>query len=97
VAKEIAEKQKEYVIPRTINNYHHRKGLKSFHVIPKPLKSDRLWLCNWLKDWTEEDFLHLAPSDEFFGSGLFIDQIIRIIEFWQKVSTTLKKMNVIMK
>ena len=22
--------------------------------------------CNWLKDWTEEDFLHLASSDEFF-------------------------------
>ncbi|CAF1548433.1 unnamed protein product, partial [Rotaria sp. Silwood1] len=37
----------------------------------KPLKSethisDRLWLCDWLKDWTEEDFLHLAPSDEFY-------------------------------
>jgi hypothetical protein len=45
--------------------------LKPFHVIPKALKSethisDRLWLCNWLRDWTEEDFVHLAPSDEFF-------------------------------
>ncbi|CAF1273444.1 unnamed protein product [Rotaria magnacalcarata] len=33
------------------------EGLKPFHVIPKPLKSethisDRLWLCDWLKDWT---------------------------------------------
>jgi len=51
VAKEIAEKQKEYVTRRTINNYRHREGLKSFHVIPKPLKSethisDRLWLCD---------------------------------------------------
>ncbi|CAF2527324.1 unnamed protein product [Rotaria sp. Silwood2] len=27
---------------------------------------NRLWLCDWLKDWTEEDFLHLAPSDEFY-------------------------------
>ncbi|CAF2920733.1 unnamed protein product, partial [Rotaria sp. Silwood2] len=27
--------------------------------------SDRLWMCNWLKYWTK-DFLHLAPSDEFF-------------------------------
>ncbi|CAF4843005.1 unnamed protein product, partial [Rotaria sp. Silwood2] len=23
-------------------------------------------LCNWLKDWTVEHFLHLAPSDEFY-------------------------------
>ena len=53
VAKEIAEKRKEYVVSRTINNYRHREGLKPFHVIPKPLKtethvSDRLWLCDWL-------------------------------------------------
>lgn len=71
VAKEIAEKRKEYVASRTIANYRHREGLKPFHVIPKPLKtethiSDRLWLCDWLTDWTEEDFLHLAPSDEFY-------------------------------
>jgi hypothetical protein len=71
VAKEIAEKQKEYVTRQTVNNYRHREGLKPFHVIPKPLKSethisDRLWLCDWLKDWTEEDFLNLAPSDEFY-------------------------------
>jgi len=71
LAREIAERQKEYVTPRTINNYRLREGLKPFHVIPRPLKlethiSDRLWLCDWLKDWTEEDFLHLAPADEFF-------------------------------
>ncbi|CAF1928429.1 unnamed protein product [Rotaria magnacalcarata] len=71
VAKEIAEKQKEYVTRRTISNYRGREGLKPFHVIAKPLKSethisDRLWLCDWLKDWTEEDFLHLAPFDEFY-------------------------------
>ncbi|CAF0742559.1 unnamed protein product [Didymodactylos carnosus] len=71
VAREIAEEQKEYVTGRTINNYRHREGLKPFNVIPKPLKtetyiSNRLWLCDWLEDWTEEDFLHLAPSDEFY-------------------------------
>ena len=71
VAKDTAEKQKEYVTGRTVNNYRHREGIKPFHVIPKPLKSetyisDRLWLCDWLKDWTAEDFLHLAPSDEFY-------------------------------
>jgi hypothetical protein len=71
VAKEIAEEQKEYATRRTINNYRHREGLKPFHIIPKPFKSethisDRLWLCDRLEDWTEEDFLHLAPSDEFY-------------------------------
>jgi hypothetical protein len=40
VAKEIAEKQKEYATGRTVNNYRHREGLKPFHVIPKPLKSE---------------------------------------------------------
>ena len=60
VTKEIAEKRKEYVVPRTINNYRHREGLKTeTHV------SDRLWLCDWLTDWNEEDFLHPASSDEF--------------------------------
>ena len=71
MAKEIEKKRKECVVPRTINNYRHREGLKAFHVIPKPLKtethiSDRGWFCYWLKDWSEEDFLHLAPSDEFY-------------------------------
>jgi hypothetical protein len=71
VAKEIAERQKEYVHRSTIDNYRHKTGLKPFHVIKKPLKtethiSDRLWLRNWLKGWTQEDFLHLAPADEFF-------------------------------
>ncbi|CAF5155355.1 unnamed protein product, partial [Rotaria sp. Silwood1] len=32
-----------------------REGLKPFHVIPRPLKtethiSDTLWFCDWLKD-----------------------------------------------
>ena len=27
---------------------------------------DRLWLAHWLKNWTTEDLLHLAPTDEFF-------------------------------
>ncbi|CAF4712470.1 unnamed protein product, partial [Rotaria sp. Silwood2] len=39
MAKEIAEKQKEYVTRQTVNNYRHREGLNPFHVIPKPLKS----------------------------------------------------------
>lgn len=70
LTKEIAEEQNEYVTGRTINNYRHREGLKPFDVIPKSLKSeihvsDRLWLCDWLEGWNEEDFLYLAPSDQF--------------------------------
>ncbi len=58
-------------MPRTINHYRHQEGLKPFYVIRKSLKSEthilgRLWMCDWLKDWTEEDFLHLALSDEFY-------------------------------
>ena len=30
VAKDIAEKQKEYVTGRTVNNYRHREGIKHF-------------------------------------------------------------------
>ena len=46
-------------------------GMKAFHVIQKPLKTeihiaDRLLLCDWLKNWTQEDFLHHAPADEVF-------------------------------
>ncbi len=52
-------------------NYRKRDELKPFHVISKPFKSqlnieDRLFFANWLSDWSSEDFLHLAPSDEFF-------------------------------
>ena len=71
LVKEIAIRHKEYVVRKTVDNYRHREGLKPFHVIQRPLKtethiSNRLWFCNWLKDWTQEDFLHLAPADEFF-------------------------------
>ena len=71
MAKEIAENQKEYVIRQIVNNHRRREGFKPFHVFPEPLKSesdisDGLWLYDWLKDWTEEDFLNLAPSDEFY-------------------------------
>jgi hypothetical protein len=64
---ETTEKQEEYVVPKTIDSYRFKEGLKSFHVIPGPLKteshiSDHLWFC----EWTLEDFLHLAPSHEVF-------------------------------
>ena len=55
----------------TIHNYMKSIKLKPFHVIPKPLKTqrhrdDRLWFCEYLADWGEEDFLHVVCSDEFY-------------------------------
>jgi len=71
VAQEILQKRGKRVDQSTISRYRTREGLKPFHVVARPLKTqthieDRLWFCDWLSDWTEEDFLHLAPSDEFF-------------------------------
>jgi hypothetical protein len=40
LVKEIAAKHKEYVVPKTVDNYRHREGLKAFHVIPRPLKTE---------------------------------------------------------
>jgi hypothetical protein len=56
---------------QSVLNYCKREELKPFHVIAKPYKSqlnieDRLFFANWLSDKSAEDFLHLAPSDEFF-------------------------------
>jgi hypothetical protein len=55
----------------TIHNERYRQGLKPFHVIAKLLKTnthieDRKWLAKFVDDWTEEDFMNMAPSDEFF-------------------------------
>jgi hypothetical protein len=71
ISKQILQKRGKKVDQSTIDRYRQRARLKPFHVIAKPLKTqthreDRLWLCNWLSEWDEEDFLHLAPSDEFF-------------------------------
>lgn len=71
VAQEILQRRGKRVSHVTVLFYRRREGLKPFHVIARPLKTqthieDRLWLCDWLSDWDEEDFLHLAPSDEFF-------------------------------
>lgn len=71
VARQILDTRNKSVVRQTVRNYRIREGLKPFHVISKPLKTethvrDRLWLADWLRNWGEEDFLHLAPSDEFF-------------------------------
>jgi transposase len=71
VAREILEKTRQRVSYETVRRERYRQGLKPFHVIAKPLKTnthveDRKWLADFVADWTEEDFLHIAPSDEFY-------------------------------
>ena len=71
VAREILEKTRQKVSYSTVRRERLRQGLKPFHAISKPLKTntrveDRKWLANFVADWTEEDFLHIAPSDEFY-------------------------------
>ena len=48
-----------------------RMEMKPFKRQAKPMKSDlnrenRLFFCDFLREWDEDDFLHLAPCDEFF-------------------------------
>ncbi|CAH1796019.1 unnamed protein product [Owenia fusiformis] len=71
VARDIKMKRGKVVSRQLVHNYRVREGLKAWHIIPRPLKNesqkaDRLWFINFLRDWDEDDFLHLAPSDEFF-------------------------------
>ena len=71
LAREILEKTRQKADCSTVHRERHRQGLKPFHVISKPLKTNihieyRKWLANVVADWTEEDFLHIAPLDEFY-------------------------------
>ena len=54
-----------------IHRFLHSIGAKAFHQVPAPKLSqknveDRMWFCEFLSEWTADDFLFLAPSDEFF-------------------------------
>jgi len=66
---EILKKREKVVDRRRIGA---RMGLKCFHEVRKPKISeqknteDRLWFADYLSDWTEEHFLNLACSDEFY-------------------------------
>lgn len=55
----------------TVHRYMKSIKMIPFHVIRKPLKTeqnkeDRLWFCDFLANWGEDDFLHVACSDEFY-------------------------------
>lgn len=55
----------------TVYRYMKSMELIPFVVQKKPFKNeqnkeDRLWFCDYLADWGEDDFLHIACSDEFY-------------------------------
>lgn len=55
----------------TVYRYMKSLAFKPFHVIKKPFKTaqhceNRLWFCDYLRLWEEDDFTHLACSDEFY-------------------------------
>ena len=55
----------------SVYRFLQAQGAKPFHQTNAPKLSeknisDRLWFCDYLSDWNSEDFLFLAPSDEFF-------------------------------
>ncbi|CAF1470273.1 unnamed protein product [Adineta ricciae] len=69
--KRSAEAKTKYNRRHNQQRRTYRYNYPSRRLLHQPLKSeihisDRLRLCDWLKGWTEEDFLHLAPSDEFY-------------------------------
>ena len=55
----------------TIYNFLREEKARAFHIVSKPKISaksaeNRLQFCDFLRNWDEDDFMHLAPSDEFF-------------------------------
>lgn len=72
VALQILQQNGEKVSEATVRRFRkEQESLHPFHVIAKPLKTetniaDRIWLCKMLSEWDDADFMHLAPSDEFY-------------------------------
>ena len=55
----------------TVYRFLKEEKARAFHIVTKPKMTEksvinRLDFCEFLRDWDENDFLHLAPSDEFF-------------------------------
>ncbi len=55
------------------------EGLTAFAVIPKPMNSatnteDRLWFCDYLRQWDEHDFMHLTSSVNHANENEMLNQ-----------------------
>ena len=71
LAHEIQLQRGKTVNREDIRQFQQREGLKPWKELGKPCKStlnkeDHLWFAEYLSDWDEHSFLHLAVSDEFF-------------------------------
>lgn len=71
LSKAILDKREKCHSRMAVYRFLRKQGLRPFHVIAKPLKTElnrenRLFLAELTKDYDESDFLHFAFSDEFF-------------------------------
>lgn len=71
LSQEIQQRRGKTRSREVVRLFRQRQGLKAWHEIPKPRKTqlnieNRLWFVDFLREWDEGSFLHLAVSDEFF-------------------------------
>lgn len=71
IVKEVEKKRGKTRSYGTIYRFLRSEKANAFHIVTKPRISERsrenrLQFCDFLGNWDENDFLHLAPSDEFF-------------------------------
>ena len=69
--EEIRRKRKKKKSIGVVYRFLKEKKARAFHQISKPKippsgAENRLLFCEFLRDWDENDFMFLAPSDEFF-------------------------------
>ena len=71
VVKDVEKKRGKTRSYGTVYRFLRSEKAKAFHIVTKPKitergSKNRLQFCEFMRDWDENDFLHLAPSDEFF-------------------------------
>ena len=71
IVSEVSRARRKKKSYRTVYRFLKEEKTRAFHIVTKPKISEkgvinRLDFCEFLQDWDENDFLHLAPSDEFF-------------------------------
>ena len=71
VVKDVEKKRGKTRSYGTVYRFLRSEKAKAFHIVTKPKitergSENRLQFCEFMRDWDENDFLHYAPSDEFF-------------------------------
>ena len=67
----VDKKRKKVHSWSSVYRFLKEEKARDFHVVSSPKitklnRENRLSFCDYLRNWDENDFLHLAPSDEFF-------------------------------